>query len=62
MIKIDVEGRECDMIAGSERSFIENANHFVPIIFMEWRFNDFGGNVCGQDKLKVTLKCLTLFK
>ena len=53
VIKIDVEGRECDMILASDKSFLPDENLFVAIIFMEWRFNDFGANVCSKDKLKV---------
>ena len=56
VIKIDIEGRECDMIAGSEKSFLENDLYFVPIIFMEWRFNEFATNVCGKEKLKASEK------
>ena len=46
-------GSACDMILASDKSFLPDENLFVAIIFMEWRFNDFGTNVCSKDKLKV---------
>ena len=46
-------GSACDMILASDKSFLPDENLFVAIIFMEWRFNDFGANVCSKDKLKV---------